>query len=87
MAGTQWDLTDDLNGFISHMHFVLRADGKVDDGVSSHDHWEQAGNMVRIDFNDSYAVYLGTVDESKSMQGAAANINGSEWTWVAPRGE
>jgi hypothetical protein len=48
LAGTQWDLTDDLNGFISHM---------------------------------------GTVDESKSMQGAAANINGSEWTWVARRSE
>jgi hypothetical protein len=30
---------------------------------------------------------MGTVDESKSMQGAAANINGSEWTWVARRSE
>jgi hypothetical protein len=87
LAGTQWDVTDDLNGFISHEHLALRANGEVDDGTSSHDHWEQVGNAVRITINDSYAVYLGTADEGKSMQGAAANINGSEWSWVARRSE
>jgi hypothetical protein len=87
LAGTQWDVTDDLNGFISHEHLTLRVNGEVDDGTSSHNHWEQVGNAVRITINDSYAVYLGTADEAKSMQGAAANLNGSEWTWVARRGE
>jgi hypothetical protein len=77
LAGTQWDVTDDLNGFISHEHLALKANGEVDDGTSSQNHWEQVGNAVRITINDSYAVYLGTADEAKSMQGAAANINGS----------
>jgi hypothetical protein len=85
LVGTVWDMTDDINGNISHTHYTLRADGEVDVAQMPHSHWEQAGNAVRISFNDSYVVYLGTVDQANSMRGAAANINGTEWTWVARR--
>ena len=57
----------------------------MDDGVSTSGRWEQVGAKVRITFNDNYAVYLGILDEAVAMHGAAANINGTDWTWIARR--
>ncbi len=85
LAGTAWDLTDNLNGFISHEHVVLRNGGIMDDGTAGHGHWEQLGAQVKIAFNDNYAVYLGSLEDATSLKGSAANINGSEWTWTAQR--
>jgi hypothetical protein len=85
LAGTQWIVIDDINGHVSEERLRLLPDGKVDDGVSTSGRWEQIGANVRIALNDSYAVYLGTLDKSANMHGAAANINGTDWTWVAKR--
>jgi hypothetical protein len=83
VAGTGWDLTENFNGFISHQHVMLRTGGVTDDGTAGRGHWEQLGTQVKIAFNDSYAVYLGSLEEPTSLKGTAANINGSEWTWTA----
>jgi hypothetical protein len=85
LAGTQWVVTDNINGHVSEMLIRLLADGKVDDGVSTAGRWEQVGAKVRIALNDNYAVYLGDLDNPVAMHGAAANINGSDWTWAAKR--
>jgi hypothetical protein len=87
LAGTQWIVIDNINGHMSEGRLRLLPDGKVDDGVSTSGRWEQIGANVRITLNDNYAVYLGTLDESVSMHGAAANINGTDWTWVAKRSD
>ena len=87
LAGTQWLVTDNINGHVSEMRLRLLADGKVDDGVSTAGRWEQVGTRVRIALNDNYAVYLGDLDKPVAMHGAAANINGSDWTWVAKRSD
>jgi hypothetical protein len=87
LAGTQWVFTDNINGHVSEMRLKLLSDGKVDDGVSTTGRWEQVGAKVRIVLNDNYAVYLGDLDKSVAMHGAAANINGSDWKWVAKRSD
>jgi hypothetical protein len=80
-------MTDNINGFISYKHVTLRPDGTLDDGSSSRNHWEQRGTVLKLALNDNYAVYLGTLNEATSMQGSAANIDGSEWTWTAQRSD
>jgi len=85
VAGTGWDLTENFNGHISHQHVMLRDGGVMDDGTAGNGRWEQLGAQVKISFNDSYAVYLGSLEEATSLRGSAANINGSEWTWTARR--
>jgi hypothetical protein len=85
LAGTQWIVTDNINGHISEGRLKLLPDGKVDDGVTTAGRWEQLGARVKIALNDNYVVYLGTLDEAVGMHGAAANINGTEWTWAAKR--
>jgi hypothetical protein len=87
LAGTQWIVTDNINGHISEERFKLLLDGKVDDGVSTAGRWEQVGTRVKIALNDNYAVYLGVLDKAVSMHGAAANINGTNWTWIAKRSD
>jgi hypothetical protein len=87
LAGTQWIVTDNVNGHISEERLKLLPDGKVDDGVSTAGRWEQVGPRVKIALNDNYAVYLGTRDKAVSMHGAAANINGTNWTWNAKRSD
>jgi hypothetical protein len=57
----------------------------MDDGTGGHGHWEPLGAQVKIAFNDSYAVFLGSLDEPTSLKGSAANINGFEWNWTARR--
>jgi len=85
LAGTQWIMTDTINGHVSEQRVKLMPDGKVDDGSSTAGRWEQNGQEVRIAFNGNYAVYLGTLDKPDAMQGTAANVNGTGWTWVARR--
>ena len=87
VAGTGWDLTENFNGFISHQHVVLRAGGVMDDGTAGHGHWEQLGSQVKIAFNDSYAVFLGSLEGPTSLKGTAGYIYGSEWTWTARRSD
>jgi hypothetical protein len=87
VAGTQWIVTDNINGNVSEMRLKLLADGKVDDGRSTSGRWEQVGAKVRIALNDNYAVYLGILDKAVAMHGAAANINGTDWTWEANRSD
>jgi hypothetical protein len=87
LAGTEWIVTDNLNGNVSVARLKLLADGRVDDGVSTSGRWEQVGAKVRIALNDNYAVYLGTLDKAANMRGAAANVNGTDWTWVAKRSD
>jgi hypothetical protein len=87
LAGTQWIVIDNINGHVSEERLRLLTDGKVDDGVSTSGRWEQIGAQVRIALNDNYVVYLGTLDKSANMHGAAANINGTDWTWVAKRSD
>ena len=87
LAGTGWEITDNINGFISHLHVMLRGGGVMDDGTAGHGHWEQLGTRVKIAFSDNYAVYLGTFDEPTSLKGSAANIEGLEWTWTARRSD
>jgi hypothetical protein len=53
LAGTQWVVTDNMNGHASEMRLKLLADGKVDDGVSTAGRWEQVGAKVRIALNDN----------------------------------
>lgn len=87
LAGTQWIVTDNINGHASEQRVKLQPGGKVGEGSSPSGRWEQRGTAVRIAFNDDYAVYLGVLDKSGSMQGTAANVNGTEWTWVAKRSD
>ena len=87
LAGTQWIVIDNINGHMSEERLRLLPDGKVDDGVSTSGRWQQIGANVRITLNDNYAAYLGTLDKSANMHGAAANINGTDWTWVAKRSD
>jgi hypothetical protein len=87
LAGTQWIVTDNINGHISEERLKLLPDGKVDDGVSTAGRWEQVGTRVKIALNDNYAVYLGALDKAVSMHGTAANINGTNWTWIAKRSD
>jgi hypothetical protein len=87
LAGTEWIVTDNVNGHISEERLKLLPDGKVDDGVSTAGQWEQVGTRVKIALNDNYAVYLGTRDKAVGMHGAAANINGTNWTWIAKRSD
>jgi hypothetical protein len=87
LAGTQWIVIDNINGHVSEERLRLLPDGKVDDGVSTSGRWKQIGAKVRIALNDNYVVYLGTLDKSANMHGAAANINGTDWTWVAKRSD
>lgn len=87
LAGTQWTLTDNINGHVSEERLKLLPNGKVDDGISTSGRWEQVGAKVKIALNDNYVVYLGTLDKAVSMHGAAANINGTDWTWVAKRSD
>ena len=87
LAGTQWIVIDNINGHISEERLRLLPDGRVDDGVSTSGRWEQIDAKVRIALNDNYVVYLGTLDKSANMHGAAANINGTDWTWVATRSD
>jgi len=87
LAGTEWIVTDNVNGHISGERLKLLPDGKVDDGVSTAGQWEQVGTRVKIALNDNYAVYLGTRDKAVGMHGAAANINGTNWTWIAKRSD
>lgn len=67
LAGTQWTVTDNVNGHVSEQRLKLQPDGKVDDGSSTSGRWEQIGAAVRIAFNDNYAVYLGTLDKSDGI--------------------
>ena len=87
LAGTQWIVIDNINGHMSEERLRLLPDGKVDDGVSTSGRWQQIGANVRITLNDNYAACLGALDKSANMHGAAANINGTDWTWVAKRSE
>jgi hypothetical protein len=87
LAGTQWIVIDNINGHVSEERLRLLPDGKVDDGMSTSGRWQQIGAKVRIALNDNYVVYLGTLDKSANMHGAAANINGTDWTWVAKRSD
>jgi hypothetical protein len=87
LAGTQWIVTENVNGHVSEQRMKLQQDGKVDDGSSTSGRWEQLGTAARISFNDNYAVYLGTLDNSNGMKGTAANINGTEWIWTAKRSD
>jgi hypothetical protein len=87
LAGTQWIVIDNINGHMSEERLRLLPDGKVDDGVSTSGRWQQIGANVRITLNDNYAAYLGALDKSANMHGAAANINGTDWTWVAKRSD
>ena len=80
-------MTSNINGFISHDHLTLRPDGNLDDGNPSRSCWEQRETAIKLAFNDNYAVYLGTVNGAKFMQGSATNVNGSEWTWEAQRSD
>lgn len=85
LTGTQWIMTSNINGNVSEDRFKLLPDCKVENGVSSSGRWEQLGEKVRIALNDNYAVYLGILDSAANMHGVAANINGSDWSWVAKR--
>jgi hypothetical protein len=87
LAGTQWIVIDNINGHMSEERLRLLPDGKVDDGVSTSGRWQQIGANVRITLNDNYAACLGALDKSANMHGAAANINGTDWTWVAKRSD
>jgi hypothetical protein len=87
LVGSAWDLTSNMNGSISHDHVLLRDGGVLDDGAGYPGHWEQLGARVKLAFNDGYAVYLGTVEESTSLKGSAANIEGLEWAWTARRSD
>src|SRR5208282_918464 len=53
LAGSQWVVTDNINGHVSEMRIKLLADGKVDDGVSTPGRWEQVGAKVGIALNDN----------------------------------
>jgi hypothetical protein len=85
LTGTQWIVTSIINGNVSEDRFKLLPDCKVENGVSTSGRWEQVGEKVRIALNENYAVYLGILDSAASMHGVAANINGSDWSWVAKR--
>jgi hypothetical protein len=87
VAGTQWEITSNINGNLSVDRVTLKADGGVVNGSSTNGHWEQAGSSVRIALNDDYVVYLGTLDAENSMKGAAANIDGFDWSWAAIRSQ
>jgi len=47
LAGTGWEITDNINGFISHLHVILRGGGVMDDGTAGRGHWEQLGTRVK----------------------------------------
>jgi hypothetical protein len=87
LSGTEWNVTDNINGHISEQRVTLQSDGKVNDGTSTSGRWEQSGTAVKIALNTDYVVYLGTLDEAVSMKGSAANIEGIDWTWTATRSD
>jgi len=87
LVGSAWDFTENINGFISRQHVILRDGGVLDDGDGYPGRWEQLGARVRLAFNDGYAVFLGMIDEPTSLTGSAGNKEGLEWTWTARRSD
>ena len=55
------------------------------DRTNDNDRWESKGKYVILRFNDSYAVYMGSVQNDGSLQGSATNVNGDRWNWSGRR--
>lgn len=46
--------------------------------------WQQTGLSVRVELNDGYSTWLGTI-EGNRMSGSSANQLGHKWSWVLTR--
>jgi hypothetical protein len=46
--------------------------------------WQQTGRAVRIEMNDGYSTWLGTI-EGNRMSGSSVNKLGHKWDWVLTR--
>ncbi|MEG1734776.1 MAG: hypothetical protein RR283_07010 [Comamonas sp.] len=52
------------------------------DRTHDNDRWEAKGKYLILRFNDSYAVYLGTLQSDGSLKGQASNVVGDSWPWT-----
>jgi hypothetical protein len=55
------------------------------DKTPSNDRWDADENSVNIFFNDSYAVYHGTIETPSIVAGTARNNGGDVWSWQAEK--
>lgn len=89
VLGTEWIIKySNTDGELSYL-LVFKPDGILynehpNDTTHDNDFWEQKGNRIKFNMNNSYVVYEGVI-ENGTMNGSARNIKGLTWEWEAAR--
>ncbi len=86
LSGTTWE-GETSNGYYFY-NSTFMADGtfkysyKGENTVTdlTNATWIQEGKTVKIEFNNHFADYTGTL-EGEILRGTATNVKGNSWTW------
>lgn len=90
IEGTRWVGTvraPDSNGefhdnaYQIEFHSGNRLHWKWNDTLYTNGTWRQNGRSVRMELNDGYSTWLGTI-EGNRMSGNSTNKPGHKWSWV-----
>lgn len=91
LAGTTWEGETTNGYFFTNSTFL--ADGTFKYSYTSDVNnvtdmtnatWTQEGKQVKIEFNNHFADYTGTL-EGDLLSGTASNVKGNSWTWELRR--
>jgi len=87
LSGTTWE-GETTNGY-NFTNSTFLADGTFKYSYTSDVNnvtdmtnatWTQEGKQVKIEFNNHFADYTGTL-EGDLLSGTASNVKGNSWTW------
>ena len=93
VEGTNWEGTvraPDSNGEFHDNAYVMkflsgnRLHWKWNDKLYTNGTWQQNGRSIRMELNDGYSTWLGTIDGNR-MSGNSTNRPGHKWSWVLTR--
>lgn len=85
LLGTRWKGTDSENRLYE---FIFDKDGVLEyispTGKFRNGTWKQEANVVRMEMNNHYSDYEGTIS-GEAISGNARNVTGKTWTWQVLR--
>jgi hypothetical protein len=85
LLGTKWKGVDSENRLYE---FIFDKDGILEyespSGRFRNGSWKQEGDTLRMEMNNHYSDYEGTVS-GDSIAGKAKNVTGKTWTWRVTR--
>ena len=93
LDGTTWEGTiraPDSNGEFHENAYRIdflsgnRLHWKWNNQVYTNGKWQQTGRAIRMEMNDGYSTWLGTL-EGNRMSGTSVNKLGHKWNWVITR--